>query len=499
MSAPHLTSSEEEAVATFAEGFVNKAPSASTTSVRDSVLLARDALSDHRANNTAFQKALDASLDDITSKLNRMSALVSREGSDPTNAVTGTNDAHLDSISLMALGEELEKLREASKAQKIRAGFCQAKLESSLRDLEVKLDNAGTSGGENVIVDPASKVSAPSLNMWISVAKFSASTPEVAVAYVAASELSCYPYLIHSPLTLLELAYEWEMSPNPDVLAQMCLERELGMERAECAHQVAFRRFGIPTVFGTGEEWYKLSAIPTPKDFRANTFPDPSLSHHLETAVRDARRCVDEMIRSAHLSPSVKGLLTEMLELSQRFIEALLSFMWDSYCRFVRSPLLSEEDSWELVQRLTWELFDDLSECHVHASGVVFGSACRTAQTTGKVLWSTLQMHKVMATYRKSTRWEKHPTLTPLVTEFLLLKSASRRDVDKISREVEALREELASLRASNPVASQSNPTRQARRRRRRGGRNEAEGVGETHVRDDADSAQDDDCSEQDT
>jgi hypothetical protein len=144
--------------------------------------------------------------------------------------------------------------------------------------------------------------------------------------------------LIHSPLTLLELAYQQHMKSNRDVLAQMCMEQELGMRPAECAHQVAFRRL-LPIAFGTGEEWHKL-----PRDFHVDAFPNPSRSHHLRTALHATRRSVEEAIHSARLSDPVKGLLTEMKALSHRFIESMLSFMWRYHRGCVQSTAFSEED-----------------------------------------------------------------------------------------------------------------------------------------------------------
>ena len=151
----------------WARGHVDEAPPPSTTaSVRETLLLlVRNDLSNHHANSNAFQKNLDACLDDITSKLKRMmSTFDDLEGSSPTNALAGNHAARSKSASFEALREELETLLDASKANKIRAEAGHAKLESSLRALEVTLDRAGPPGGGQMTTNPAvSKVSAPDL------------------------------------------------------------------------------------------------------------------------------------------------------------------------------------------------------------------------------------------------------------------------------------------------------------------------------------------------
>jgi hypothetical protein len=480
MSAPYFASSNGEGL--------HKAPASSTiSSVRESLVCVRNDFTNHRVEYNAFQKNLDASLEDITSKLNRMKSMVDdQEGSNPTNDLAGDHSSRFTSL-FDALRKDLGTLREASRANKIRADASQTKLESSLRDHEMTLEKAGTRRGEQMTTEPAvSKVPAPVFTVWTSVATLSAAPRALAVEYVEASGLSCHPYFIHSPLTLLEFAYLQNMKSSDNVMEQMCMERELGMSFAECAQQVAFRRI-IPIAFGTGEEWYKLSAIPTPKDFVSNSFPDPSLSYRLRSALSATRRSEEGLIRSSRLSDSVKGLLMEMMELSHRFIESLLSFMWDHHRRCVQATAFSEEDSWDLVQRLTWEVLMELSACYTCA--FLYESDRNTPQSTGEILWGTLQMHRVMETYTKQSHWENHPSLSPLITQFLLPRVAMRHQVDQLSREVEVLRETVASLQGPNPATSHSNSTRNARRRqRRRGGRIEAEDAGATHVSDDVDS-----------
>jgi hypothetical protein len=191
MSAPHLISSDKEALLSWARRQRHEAPAPSAaTTVRESLVLVRKDLSCHRADNNAHQENLDACLEDITSKMDRMmSTFENYEGSNPTNAVAGDHSALLGSTSFEALRAELGTLRETSKANKIRAEASQAKLESSLRALEVTLDTAGSPGIEKVIENPvASKVtSGPASDTRMNVETLSVSTRELAVAYVEAS------------------------------------------------------------------------------------------------------------------------------------------------------------------------------------------------------------------------------------------------------------------------------------------------------------------------
>ena len=157
MSAPYFASSNGEGH--------HKAPASSTiSSVRENLLCIRNDFANHRVEYNAFQKNLDASLEDITSKLNRMKSMVDdQEGSNPTNDLAGDHSSRFTSL-FDALRKDLGTLREASRANKIRADASQTKLESSLRALEVTLDRAGPPGGGQMTTNPAvSKVSAPDL------------------------------------------------------------------------------------------------------------------------------------------------------------------------------------------------------------------------------------------------------------------------------------------------------------------------------------------------
>jgi hypothetical protein len=226
------------------------------------------------------------------------------------------------------------------------------------------------------------------------------------------------------------------------LLAQANAEQKLGLSPLETAVQVSYFNV-LPSVLGDGKAANKLSACSTFEEWHTNDYSQSSIAGDLRKYLGETEATLKTEIDSAtDITDTARYMLVRSVEESRAFVEKLIGFVIDFYQRYVTSTTMGEEGVWSLVQFLIRAMFDEFNTCKIGVRNQRFGNACRTPETTGKVLWACFQMHGVARSYPPNG-WEGHPTLSPAINKFLLIKVSMKTDFEALKKQIETVEKSL--------------------------------------------------------
>jgi hypothetical protein len=201
-----------------------------------------------------------------------------------------------------------------------------------------------------------------------------------------------------------------------------------------------------------GQKW--LPGIPTKsrwEDEIGLSGVKITITENLETVRAGVQSAIaarlDPSQFDSSLEPIVRelqALAREMLGYSISFIEALITFMSDTYTRLHNSGF-TEKSSWELVSKLVYRIF--AKDCHAVRSRVAehLDATQRKPMAVG-VMWATLATHQVLKEYM-THGIENHPSIASEYVRFLVAHSGLTR-LDKLEARVLKLETEMKSTTA---------------------------------------------------
>ena len=201
-----------------------------------------------------------------------------------------------------------------------------------------------------------------------------------------------------------------------------------------------------------GQKW--LPGIPTKdrwEDEIGLSGVKVTITENLEIVRSGVQSAIASRLDPAHFPSNLESIVRElqalareMLGYSISFIEALVTFMSDTYTRLHNSGF-TQKSSWELVSKLVYRIF--AKDCHAVRSRVAehLDATQRKPMAVG-VLWATLATHQVLKEYM-THGIENHPSIASEYVRFLVAHSGLTR-LDKLEARVLKLETELKSTTA---------------------------------------------------
>ena len=277
----------------------------------------------------------------------------------------------------------------------------------------------------------------------ITIGDVSLSSQKEAEAFVFKNGLDAFPFLFHSVTTFMEvLKQSMNGGGCADNLVQADKERKLGLSPVEMAVQESYLNI-LPSVMGDGKKANKLSACPSYSDWHNNDYSQSSVAGELRKYMADTVTMLkNEISMNQAVSATARYMLVRSVEELASFVERMISFVTEFYQRYVTSTSMGEDGVWSLVQFLLRAMFDEFNTCKTNVRNQPFGDRCRKAEQTGRVLWACFQMHGVARSY-PAAGWEGHPTLSPAINKFLLIKVSMKTDYDVLKKQIEGIEKNL--------------------------------------------------------
>jgi hypothetical protein len=344
------------------------------------------------------------------------------------------------------LVEELARILVGDESEKIPS------LEERLSKLELALAKAGgteapvDTGALSLLLDRLEKVEhrvdtvqGQKEQSPLSVGTVTLNNVDQAITTVEEWGLAPFAYLFISPQILLEAAYHIHMKNSADPMKSMNDERKLGITDPYHAAAAVANRVQLPSVFGDGEEAHTLSKVKAYDKFYAGTHLSGGLYQRLKQAVEEAKArlfvVIDSKVKG---NLDARSMLRESLLESALFLGAMLDFMKMFYENYTTATGMSSEAGWELVQFLVCAIWKDLG-AH-KAREVAVSAEVLSKEDAGALLWSSFQILTEVRDYNAvgPGQWEGHPTLSPAINQFLLLRVAMRPQLDSLDAYVKA-------------------------------------------------------------
>ena len=216
-------------------------------------------------------------------------------------------------------------------------------------------------------------------------------------------------------------------------------EKKLGITDPYQAAAAVSNLVQLPSVFGDGEEAHVFSKIRTYSQYYAGSKLAGGLYKRLKEGIDSAKARLFVVIdaKTKHHKEACT-VLRECLIESAAFLVEYLAFLKTFYENYTSSTGLSEDAGWELGQFLGCAIWKDLGT--YKATEVSFGDDNQSSADAGTLMWSSFQILAAVRAYNAAgpVGWEGHPTLSPAINQFLLLRVAMRPQLETLDAYVKA-------------------------------------------------------------
>jgi hypothetical protein len=277
--------------------------------------------------------------------------------------------------------------------------------------------------------------------------------------FLKANKATEYALIFVDIVSLLQIA-EAHSATSAALVSTAQASKKIGVDdpiQVEAFHSLGVVvpfAFGV-TIQATKKDSQGLPAFPTYDSFAGSGAVKDGGRKAIAEGVNQAMTPLRESIGVSNMSPEAKSVARTLLSDSKDHVISYMQFLKEEHDNQRSLSSLSARARWSYVCTLGRIVFDELYKVRNGPSRFPLPTA-HSPTVAGKILWSTLQCHRLMNEFVHQD-FRLHPSIAPVLTNHLLEIGVFSDQFDALAKRVDNLEKNEKKL--GDEVASQKKTT----------------------------------------